>query len=267
MDPQAIRKHYDALWMRLQGRHNAIDFYEFDELHYQIFGHMHPLCYYKRILMRKSFNIPLKDKEIHDLKKLTIKYGKTDITYLIPLSEMPDELVNRGIIEIQKNVYDGISDSAKDISPAFSEYLALLRSNLEFSFNNSDNLAGYNRSVSHYLNDIDHLFKEWSFIINENLTIRLTPSGLIHILAGHTGLLKIPRKGLLVDFNDIDHWIDVLSLLNKVIQFIKNEIRESFEKNKRYDNRRIFFQGKYYGLHIQKNKVISTFYPVVDQRL
>jgi hypothetical protein len=253
---------YNELWQRLQGKHSAIDFYEFDDLHYQLYGHMHPLCYYKQLLMKKSFKIPLDDQKTADLKKLTTKYGKTDITYLIPLDQMPEELAQRGVTNLLKIINDDIGNAHKDKVPAVTEIYAQLNNNLEFAYNNQDNLAYIDSKIFESICQFDLLFEEWQFKLDEKTSILLTQVAFIHILTGHTPFFKIPRKGLLAQFTDTESWLDILYLLDDLIKHLKQDILTSFKIHKRYDNKCISFNGKQYGLHIQKNKTISSFYPV-----
>ena len=88
----------------------------------------------------------------------------------------------------------------------------------------------------------------------------------MHIITGHLSEFKIPRKGLLANFTEVSYWYGIIILLKEILNQMQKEIITSFNENKRYDNKKISFKGKYYGLHIQKNKTISSFYPVTTYK-
>lgn len=256
---------YLILKDQIKSHHSATDFFRFCELYKKIYGKSHSLCYYKSLLSSIKLGDQLTELEERHLKQLRKKYGEVDVEYILICSER--YINKKSYTTIFKNTYNDIREGAqKHNKHGAAEFSLLLRNNLDFSYNNSDNQSNINKEALDLLYKIFDHFEGQTFHINENLEIILTPQALIHIITGHTVKHKIPRKGLLVDFQNMSEWYEIIYIIFKILEQQKDEIILSFNNKSRYDNKCISYEGLVYGLHIQKNKCISSFYPVINYK-
>jgi hypothetical protein len=264
-----IEKYNTLKDLVFESDHTAIEFFEFCELHKNIHGKSHPLCYYKALLSSIALGEDLSEQEEIYLLQLYTKFGKVDVEYLLMCDPVYNPFSEKSIKRDFKYVYNKISEGAKQRDQsALAELGILLRNNLDFSFNNNkENGPMYNPEAEKELYQICEHFTEQKLMITDSFFVRLTPRTLIHIITGHTEKNKIPRKGLLLNFHKSMKWYEILYLIYCIVQYVGKEIIASFNEKNRYDNKAIVFEGNKYGLHIHKNKSISSFYPVTDYKI
>ena len=128
---------------------------------------------------------------------------------------------------------------------------------------NEDRGIKFNRANNRELFDCLEKYKGDAIRLTEKITIILKTGVFVHILIGHVEKHLIPRKGKLVQFSKVDHWITLHHLIISVIYILMDDlIRHYTYYQAGYDNTNVEFEGCTYGIHINKHGEIKTFYQI-----
>lgn len=232
------------------------------------YGQSMCVCSFIGIRLLQENGEALTPKHTAYIERLTPYFGDLDISQYKRLYSSEKDFrpkivlkdINSELLEKIKHVHNpniGIDHSG------FIEFIKAQNINLDFSEKNVRNRISYNKGKLKEIFDCFDNFNRKLYRISDDVEITLGTNQFIHILVGHVESYKIPRKGKLVQFKNIRHWKELLLLINKVIDFIKDDLISHFSNcNLEYNNRSIKIDGNQYGIHIGKRKNIKTLYPI-----
>lgn len=233
-------------------------------------GEMPDICRYIQLKLLKIRSEKITPEEVILLNKLSKKYSDFNVEYLNDFynkfQKIPSlDEVNQELKEISFEMKE-IVKKAHEKNPqkgyaGFLEYIKALNLNItdfrEYKYNQTNHKE---------LAECYHTFRAKEFILNDSIKIKLQPGALVHILVGHIEKYSIPRKGKMIWFSKANNWRELLELLGNVILFLSDDLILHYtEYNHGYDNKKILFDGCFYGIHLNKRKEIKTFYELKSE--
>lgn len=222
-------------------------------------------CTYVQLKMVNDIGRPLSDIERTILSNFSQKYGDIDTRLLLSEYEkskrLPDlDDVWQGLKEVLKDIRLSVRKAHEKFpEDGYSGFLGFLNE----LWKNVNGYKGFKYDASSFkeLSDCYFLFKTKKYELNDKIEIKLKPGILLHILVGHVRKYHIPRKGAAVMFSKVDNWKGLLVLLDNVINNLSEELIKHYSSDKKeYDNRCFKFDNSLYGIHIDKQGAIKTFY-------
>ncbi len=233
------------------------------------------ICWYVRIYLKEKNNVPLFPEEKATKEKLAKLIGNLDISIFDKaLGDRQKTITLKHLIDDLKSGYSGVIDGAKlahnpsegkDYS-GIMELANTYRTNLDFSKNDRIGKAPHTNAFTRKeIFEMVDDFKGRSFKL-KSITIKLKPKQLVHIVLGHVSRYQVPRKGLMVPFDDIRDWRGLIIVIELVITQLQEDIETHYEqKYQEYNNKHIDLFGKSYGIHIGSNGDIKTFYQLASR--
>ena len=239
-------------------------------------GYQFSICWYVKVCLKEKTGELLSQKEIAIKEKCKNAYADIDWS---PYQGIIKEKM--GIDSFQttedlklvlKDSYSGIKngikryhnpDNSKDHS-AFLELIEAHINNLDFIKEDKPHrkIKRYNSHKNRELYELIETFECREYQLGA-IAIKLTPKCLMHISLGHIESYKIPRKGKLIQFTHIKDWKFLIKVIDYVINLLKEELNVHYNNPKKgYDKMGITIADKKYGIHIDKNGYIKTFYQV-----
>ncbi|MCG8763527.1 hypothetical protein G1K46_12450 [Tenacibaculum finnmarkense] len=230
-------------------------------------GKMSEICQYVQLTILDKRGELLTEQEKRFLSNLNEKYSDIEIGHLEDINNKnkPFSNINDAKTEL-KDISQNIVDSVKvshqksrnERDEAFLEFVTAFATNIrtdrklryKYNFKNNQEL----------FNCFDN-YETQTYKLSDDLIIKLKPRPFIHILLGHVEKYIIHRKGEMVRFTQVNDWKELLTLINEIVHYIKDQLIEHYkDNNEKYDNKCFTYNGKIYGIHLDKNAEIKTLY-------
>lgn len=228
-------------------------------------GEASELCTYVQLKMLNDTGRLLSKIEKEVFNNLSVKYNHIDTSQILFEYERSKKIPDLN------DVWQGLKDVLKDIrlsvriaheknpNEGYSGFLSFLNE-LWKNINGSKSFK-YDADSFRELSECYFSFKTKHYRLNESITIKLKPGILLHILVGHIKKYHIPRKGAGEMFSKVENWKELLVLFDSIILYLSNELITHYSFNKKeFDNSCFNFENCLYGIHIDKQGAIKTFY-------
>lgn len=232
------------------------------------------ICSYLRILIKEDQGKILSSKEIAYRQKFNEQFGNLDIE-LYKQFYAAEQNNDFNSVDVLKDIYSELLDETKKVHDpntgknysALIELLKASKHNIDFSIGDTENKAP--RSNSEEIEELFEIVNEFhgrTYLLTNDVAIKLTSKEFMHIAIGHIERYQIPRKGKMMAFDFINHWEHLLSFIEIIIlDFLKQDLIDHFSNGTcEYNNTNIKIGDKHYGIHIGKGMNIKTFYQIAS---